>query len=594
MDKGSFFRRILMAALVFSISIIYVFVSFRGLSTAEGMEKAQLARQIARGNFSTKVIRPVSIGQYNEKQGPVTDLSVLTEKDTYNAPLYPIVLGSIFKVFNVDDFKNWEMEKGQDVFGPDRIIVGFSALCFIIAAIFIYATARSIFDATIAGVTFFVLVTCDLFWSFTQTGLPNSMMLMLFAAALFCIYKATEKTDEEQGTSSMIFGLIAGLLLVLLCLTNWICIWLLIGYFIYSLFFIKPKGIVAGGTAVIALLAFILPVMTNVAQTGNPFGTAFYTVYNGLGSSEEVVMRSIEGGKAVPFRDLALKFVRNVFGQVSHVYEYSGYVIAAPLFFLSLMHSFKKRAVNSFKWGLCIMWACASLGMVIYGFGEDALHPTQMHYLFTGVMSAYGIAVVMILWARTSASREQIGIIRHGHLVILAVVASVPMLLSLPNTIYQGISSERSRSMWPPYHPASLNKSLSAMVQDDQYIFSDQPWAVAWYADRTAIWTPQTSRMIEQVEKMASRASSPIAGFHISPVTLGDDEFFKSYIKNLDTIPLALDGWNYIMSGGKLDLGTLAKNSKESSKIVRRYPYPYPLNGTIMMYYSAEQIRRSN
>ena len=51
--------RLAFYALAIGLALIHVFITFRGLSTAAGMEQAQLAREIARGNgYQTKVIRP--------------------------------------------------------------------------------------------------------------------------------------------------------------------------------------------------------------------------------------------------------------------------------------------------------------------------------------------------------------------------------------------------------------------------------------------------------------------------------------------------------------------------------------------------------
>ena len=62
LEAASSLRLIRLAALFVAIIAVTVFslIRFRGLSTAEGMDQAQIAREIARGNgFTTKTTRPL-------------------------------------------------------------------------------------------------------------------------------------------------------------------------------------------------------------------------------------------------------------------------------------------------------------------------------------------------------------------------------------------------------------------------------------------------------------------------------------------------------------------------------------------------------
>jgi len=59
----------------------------RGLTTAEGMDPAQIAREIARGNgFTTKTIRPAAIWQIEEFTGQAPTGKI---PETYHAPANP-------------------------------------------------------------------------------------------------------------------------------------------------------------------------------------------------------------------------------------------------------------------------------------------------------------------------------------------------------------------------------------------------------------------------------------------------------------------------------------------------------------------------
>src|SRR5277367_4182650 len=49
---------------IIALALAYLLIQFRGLSSATGIDQAQVAREIAQGNgFSTKNIRPLALQQ---------------------------------------------------------------------------------------------------------------------------------------------------------------------------------------------------------------------------------------------------------------------------------------------------------------------------------------------------------------------------------------------------------------------------------------------------------------------------------------------------------------------------------------------------
>src|ERR1700722_17972955 len=73
---------------IIAIAAIYLY-QFRGLSTSQGMDQAQVGRAIASGEgWKTKMARPRAIGQLQRHGKSVAD-KIWT--DTYNAPLPPLI-----------------------------------------------------------------------------------------------------------------------------------------------------------------------------------------------------------------------------------------------------------------------------------------------------------------------------------------------------------------------------------------------------------------------------------------------------------------------------------------------------------------------
>src|ERR1700756_2960330 len=73
---------------IIAIAAIYLY-EFRGLSTSQGMDQAQIGRAIAHGEgWRTKVARPRAVGQLRAHGKSVPDK---IWRDTYNAPLPPLI-----------------------------------------------------------------------------------------------------------------------------------------------------------------------------------------------------------------------------------------------------------------------------------------------------------------------------------------------------------------------------------------------------------------------------------------------------------------------------------------------------------------------
>ena len=92
-----------------------------------------------------------------------------------------------------------------------------------------------------------------------------------------------------------------------------------------------------------------LPVIQNFKVAGNPGGTGVLVLYEGLAGSEEFAMRSYD---TVPLnlRKLSINVIRLTIAQSKDLYAYFGSIIAAPIFFVALLHPFKRASIANFRW----------------------------------------------------------------------------------------------------------------------------------------------------------------------------------------------------------------------------------------------------
>lgn len=597
-------RRLLFFLLLFGLAALYLILNFRGLTHARGIEQAQIGREIARGNDSTtKVIRPAAIWQAEVNENQEIPLDAF--HDTYHSPLNPYIYGAVLKAVEGDDFKKYQMKEDKNtVYALDRVIAAIAVIFFLIAVGINYLLISRIFDVKIAGVTALLMILSDLMWKFTQTGLPQMLMLLLFSSALFFIYRALEASIENRVALGSV--IIAAIFLALLALSHWLTIWITIGFVIYAAFFFRPKGL-SGLSVLGVLLLFSLFFMgKNMEWTGNPGGTAFLTLYGGLSESEESIMRTNNpGAQTRQITSNINSFILNTAGstlrQVNGLYNNLGAIIAAPLFFFALLHPFKREAIAKFRWVVLLMWVTGALGMAIFGLSASSTDPNQLHILFAPIMSAYGLAFISILWSRIELPAGS-ALMRYGHFFLVVILSAGPLILQIPQAITQGIAQKgRAKAVWPPYWPPVLSKTLHNATEDKDVIFSDQPWAVAWYADRISIWLPRKIEEFEDLEALVEDQGLESAGIIVSPTSYESNPLYLPYPFE------ALEDFAALMIAGPakgstavprengsvaytLPLGEIPRRVPQLSKIMATYPETRELYPNRLVYFSKKRV----
>lgn len=533
------------------------------------MEHASLAREVARGNgLQSKVLKPAAI-RLNQKKtdarGTLADASL----NTYHSPLYPLLLGAVFRGVEADNFDKWRMGTNEYIYELDRVVTTFSIICFFLAIGVVYLLLSRIFDGKIAGATAILMMLCELFWDMSMSGLPQMLMLLLFSSACYFAYRAFEATYE--GRITIVHALLAAIFFSLLCLTHWLAVWIALGYAIAAAIFIRPRG-VAGLIALIILAgSLVYPILQNLKGTGNVGGVALLVIYEGLAGSEEYAMRSL-GEIGLNLRDLLIQLIRSTIAQTEDLYSYFGAIAAAPIFFISLFHSFKRPAIASFRWAILIMWISASLGMAFFGLKENELDPNQLHLLFAPLMAGYGLAMLSVLWARLDLPAT-VPFLTSAHLMIVILVSSTPFLLRLPKDALDILSGTKSEQPnYPPYAPSILDEKLADFIGPNEIVASDQPWAVAWYADRTALWLPLRLSELEEIENMAESEETPIVAVLTSPISSGTRPLVESSRYYNDYLSLMLDGWAAVATR-TANPRIVSNQDRKLKRFFSRYPH---------------------
>ncbi len=593
-DFGILIRRSLFFLILIIFTLGNLFTLFKGLNSPQAMDQAQISREIARGNgFTTKMIRPVAY--YQAEKAEKRTVSLLGFQDTYHSPLNPLLNAAVLKIIGADKVDAWQMLDNEMVFPLDRVIATVSTLFFLMAIGVNYLLIARIFDAKIAGVCAILMLFCETFWNYSLSGLPQMLMLMLFSCGIYFAYRAVEAATE--GRIAMTPAVIAGVFFTLLALTHWMTVWIALGYIIFAAVTFRPRGIVGLSILALILIAAIGPMLRNQAITGSPFGTAFLTLYNGLaGTSEVAVMRNINlEEEPLEIDGLLGKIMRTTLLQATDIVPLLAGIVIAPLFFLSLLHPFKRKSIANFRWAILLMWITTAIGLAFFGISTQPLDPNQLHLLFAPIMTAYGLAFISILWSRLEFVASTPAL-RNVHHFVIVILCSLPMVLSLPQKVRIGmhVRDRGGIPQWPPYYAPALNSKTTGVkgwVSEKQVVFSDQPWAVAWYADRMSIWLPPTREGFTKLEAVASDLQTPVAGILISPSSHGSGPLSEVADRYKDFTPLILDG-RVLLATNPPGFAIYDK-APRIKEIAKRYPYRQPLVGMDMVYYSERAIQRT-
>lgn len=505
-DTKSAIFRILFFTLMIGLTVVYIMFNFKGLTSKYGMDQAQVGRQIAKNEgITTKFIRPVALQQLGEAEKRI---DLYRFYDTTHSPLNSLIYAGVIKAFGGDDPEKFAMSKNQDVYELDRIIAGTCVLFFMISIGINFILISNMFDTKIASMVAILMLVSEHFWNFSQSGLPQMLMLAIFSGACYLIWKGVQK--QEAGLSPIVPVILSGFMFGLLALAHWMTLWIFFGYILFAVSYFKPRGIAAIFVTLIVAIFIAGPLIFNAKHSDGLMGTAYYYINGATGVGQDYNFRQL----ALPgmnARDLVTRVIKTTLLQTNNIHTHIGGFFMATGFFLALFHPFKRNSIAIFRWGILIMWIFAALGMSIYGLSDDPLDPNQLHILFMPMMSAFALALISILWARIPLS-QQPGVAGIIPFIVIIVVTASPMIINQQ----RAFRNDRQRTV-PGYSPYTHNQILTQYVKDTEIVFTDQPWAVAWYADRTAIWLPRGSKQIKAIEEMAKKSRASIVGIFMTP-----------------------------------------------------------------------------
>jgi Dolichyl-phosphate-mannose-protein mannosyltransferase len=496
------FRLCLSILAVIAFALSYLLLQFRGLSTPAGIDQAQIARELSRGNgFSTKDIRPLEAELLQKRFGQVPPGNV---PELYHAPLNPVVnAGALYLLSSVLHLK---VDQTDPVYRGDRLIAAVSILFFLLAAWVNFLVAQLLFDRKVALLATGLVLIADQFWQFSLSGLPQMLLLFLLSGSLWCLAKAVigRKNDQKPYRWLVLLGLFQGAL----ALTHPITLWFSSASWLFCFIYFRPRlpGVLLAPLLCLALFSVWIARDLKVSRT--PFGSAPIALLDNIGHTETGWMR-LDGfdRSEITIQAIRERVVTNFKEQLGSIYGLLGSISVSPLFLAALLYRFKRSDTNAFKWLLLLLLIGAFAGSVLTGTNGASISPNQTLILMGPAIAIYGLAMVLVLVNRLNLG---LSLYRHATLTAFFLITGLPTLLGfLPNPV---------PIQFPPYAPA-LMKQIGAWTKPDEIVASDMPWAVAWYSDRKSLLLPWDRKRFYGYHDLES-LGGPIVCLYLTPITL--------------------------------------------------------------------------
>lgn len=498
---------------VITIMVMYWLSEFWGLKHAEAMDQAQIARQLMTdGSFSTKYIRPAAVWLFQEN-GTDPRSIMLNQPDIVHPPLYPWVLSKLYL------FVDSAFDPTQKVraYPPEQwAIIPFGNFCTIMTGLVLFLMARRFFERRIALVATSIYFATNAVWANSISGLSIPMATLLSTLAVYFSLSTAEKFSDTARPR----GWIVSYMLAVLCctaafLTRYSAGWIVFAAALPLGFLIPRHGwkLAAGLLGLMLLLAspwFI----RNFVVSGHFLGLTPYLIYNldtsGLTHSfERQVTPAIES----LWPAVQAKWAANLKTFASSALPDVAGTLMAALFVTTFFFRFARPMTHVLRFGLL----AGMTGLLVTGslFGESSVRTLA---IFTPLIILYGLSFYYLLVDRMQFT---IPLFRNAMIGLIITLSALPLIITL--------MPPRSGYPYPPYYPQYIG-IVAPMLNEDELMCTDMPWATAWYGTRSSVLVPTKLEEFYKINDMQKR----ISGIYFTTLTRD-----LPYVSNLATGPFS-------------------------------------------------------
>ena len=487
-DVGGGFRiikSVLYVLITLSIMLLYTASQFDSFTEPEAMEYAQLGRNLAQeGKLVTQVVRPGTMA-YLVKHTSEADPRIQDHPDILHPPLYPTLLALVFKLSGM----SFETDLASITHAPEQwIVLPLGHLFTLLTGLLIWLAGRRLFDNRVGllGMTLFYL--SDSVWRTSISGLALPMATFLVTAAFYLALVAAGRGDaegEEEAapTRKAVLVPLAGsiVLCVLAFLTTYAALVILPAIALYFALQVKSGGWKWSAAVLLAFLLGIAPWMIrNKAVSGGFFGYAPTTILNDSrlypnDQLDRTFAPEAQGqGIKATVRSLQIKWLRNIRTFYNNDLRTLGEGLVICFFLVTFFYRFARSQVRWFRWCLALAMLLL-LGFAAF-FGADTMRALHMFLPFVLI---YGTAFFYILLDRMQFTYQ---IQRVAVTTVFALLVAAPLVVTL--------MPPKKGFPYPPYLAPYCGYAC-VLLEEEEVICTDMPWATAWYGNRTSILLPR-------------------------------------------------------------------------------------------------------
>jgi len=498
---------------ILALMSLYTASEFWGLKDVEAMDQAQVGRQLMdEGTFSTKYIRPAAVWMLTTNGMDARSI-MLSQPDIVNPPLYPWVLSKAFGLVS-DSFAPGAKFR---TFPPEQwAMIPLGHLCTLLTGFMLFLIARRFFERRIALTSVTLFFISDVVWSTSISGLNISMATLFATLAIYFSLLTAEIINAKYGIKKWLtYFLLSSLFCTLALLTR------------YSAGVIAPAAALIfalliprkGWKLALSLLGIVLLLSSpwfirNYQVSGHFFGLTPYVALNGLNpgyeqSFERAVSPSLAGWR----KTVQSQWMTNARTFYDTFLPESGNGILLALFLTTYFFKFAREHLNALRLGLL---ASMILLFITSGFfGEKSF---RGFYMFWPMIILYGTSFFYLLLDRLQLT---IPAIRTALVGVLMLITGLPLIFTMlpPRVGYP----------YPPYYP-SYTTLVTQMLNQDELLCTDMPWATAWYGNVSSILLPATVDEFYEINDLQKR----ISGIYFTTLTRD-----LPYARTLATGPLS-------------------------------------------------------
>jgi hypothetical protein len=558
---------------VATLALLYDLRAYRNLSTPEGMDAAQLARNISEGKgYTTLCLRPFSLYlvQHHNQAGGAASLTNASfdfaqirtaHPDLANPPVYPVVLAGLMKVlpfhYAMELKKPFWSDNGRfSRYQPDFLIAMFNQILLLAAAVLVFFLARKLFDAGVAWLSAGLTIGCGLLWRFSASGLSTMLLLVIFLGLTWCVLKIEEFAREPQPRLNRLLALVlvAGILTGIGALTRYAFGWAIVPVMGFLILFSGRRRVLHALVALVAFAVVLAPwIIRNYNVSGTPFGTAGFAVAEGTFLFPQFQLeRSMHPdlSHALWLTAYLQKLMVNARGIVENLPRLGG-SWASMLFLAGLLLGFRNVAVSRMRYFLLM---CLGAFIIVQALGQTQLsaespevNSENLLVVLAPLVFIYGVSFFFTLLEQMA-----LPVLELRYIIMAAFVA-----LSCLPTIFALLPPKTNPVAYPPYYPPDIQR-VSGWMKENELMMSDVPWAVAWYGQRQCVWlTLDWQDEFSAIDKNMK----PIQALYLTPQTM-DGKYVSEW-----------------MEGGERSWGSFLFQTLNDKRVPDKFPLTHAPTG---------------